>query len=688
MKKHISTSKTRHSVSLLLLGLLTLNVIPTTAQAEESSPESACFEILTQEAKNNSQFARLDLSQVKKVNTRRGRDISSKPFAVNTYEKFKEIFNTPIPKSSGHLPKFPHRIDEIPRLYRHTPQIHKSNRPNIMVVIANGPKTDIGNVDNDPATEYINGYFLDTRYVTFGRATDFTFSFPSLDPNAHESEDFPYGAPYQDMREYLLFTHHLSPEKGGDFVNCGLVSLTPLGDYKLKAQTPNEKSIRWQYYGGDRVLGTDFKNRDIHSYNNDDDESNHNNRGNFRVSDVRFTIAAKEIGEDQIPNYDNDLARVNAINVTYDNGNSYYNGYPLAKIAEQVMTDPKNQDLTYLELRALFYQAITETLDLGIMGEGSDLAFESQLLASTLEQPNTNSQSHSGPIIMEKFPYETFREVQKIKDEATRDWLIAAGAAGHIESSLGLRNRTDLNTFEKNALENPLTLEQKIENIQYVVDQAEDVADINLNDIEYKDVVFGEAVIPASDKRVKEIAKSAYLQPEIDALMTQKEQEIQTLKNAQNPTDSSLPDQQKNFGQIQKIEDRYFGKLNTLMSFENEYKTLKIEALAIKNKHKSKRINQTQYESQAQKVLKDFQSLVQKTKVKGQSLITPTRIDELSGGLFGNISKKNITELTAEPPQASHDLTKYMNWGFALFLVVLAFALACLGLVSLKKSKK
>ncbi len=647
---------------------------------DPQSPEQACFTHLANAASNSSKFSGLDLSNVTKIaENGRGRRAESKPFSVATYDEFKTIAETPIPMLGMHIGRFPNNTERIPHRYRIEPEIHKANRGNVLIVIyGDGSQTSIGNVDDDPELEYIDGYYLDTQYATFGRSTDFEFSFKSFDGEPAKGQDYPYGAPYKDLREYLIFTHHLSDAKGGDFVSCSLVKLTPLGDYALKSYR-GEKSVRWQYYGGDRVNGTDFALEDAPAIDGHQ----------FRVADIRFLVAAKEALEDGGYSWANDLAHIDTITVLYDNGSNFYNEYETGPIAESVMTDPNNMGLSYMEMRASVYQAIIDRLDLGIMGEGDVVGLSAQLLASTLDAPDKPTSQKAGPVMAEGLKFETFQKIREIEDKTTRDLLWSASIPGRIDRRLGIDNKTEdqMNEFEKKRAASTLNRQAVLENIEYVINQADDVSAITIDNIEYKDIEFGESFIPASDRRVREVAESAYVQPEVEALIAEKESEIAKAE-ALSVNKDDVATQQETFTQIKNIEDDYHGKINTLFTFENEYKELKITSLDIANKKERDHISESEYEAAGRDLIKHFDEIVNKTQVKAEGLITQERLEELKDGLVGkSIATQNVSKLptaSTKPPVAPAKFTQNMYGGMALILIILAIFLGWLGLSRLK----
>ena len=68
--------------------------------------------------------------------------------------------------------------------------------------------------------------------------------------------------------------------------------------------------------------------------------------------------------------------------------------------------------------------------------------------------------------------------------------------------------------------------DQKIENVRFILDQAEDLSQLTTENIEYKDIVFGESVIPVQDRRVTAILNTNYLEEEIQNLAEEKQSKM------------------------------------------------------------------------------------------------------------------------------------------------------------------
>ena len=190
-------------------------------------------------------------------------------------------------------------------------------------------------------------------------------------------------------------------------------------------------------------------------------------------------------------------------------------------------------------------------------------------------------------------------QIDQIEDENLREMMKAAVWPGFGDRYMNLNQADeDLTQFEKNYKEHPLNWDEKIENVKFVLSEAEDISKLTTENIEYKDIVFGEAVIPVVDRRVTAILNTSYLEGEIQRLAEEKKVEMAALYESG----------QTNIGnKLQAIEDKYAIKLATLIQAENEYKEAKVEFLKLEQQKKFGRIDDETYQAQTLEVVKDFE---------------------------------------------------------------------------------
>ena len=369
-------------LSYVLIATLLLNQIPINSASAAASPEEQCFDLLTEAAKSNPAFSKLDLSKVRKTNGKKN-DIKSGKFSVATYEDFMDTFNTPVPYFSDDIPNYPNKMDKVPTQYKFIPSIHKANRNNTASIIYNNgirtkidhwmskdgssTGTDIQNyfagkksasaLDAKHYRQTIDGYYLDSRYVSFGAESELDFSYPTRAAAPSNDDYYPTGRPVKDMRQYLIYTHHLSPALGGDLLSCEIIKMVPQSPYKLKDFDHKGLSLDWVNYGGTKMSQSDAKT-DVIGKN-----------GKFRKAEIDYTTSVK--GEP-----DKKLFRFYTLSINYDNGNSFLNTFITSELFNEAMRDAKNASQTFLEMRRAFYnKVIASGLEIG---SGSTASVQNQ----------------------------------------------------------------------------------------------------------------------------------------------------------------------------------------------------------------------------------------------------------------------------------------------------------------------
>lgn len=354
---------------MLVVLMQTLAVSP--SKASDNSNEEACFKQLNVAAKKNPAFNDLDLSRVSKINGK-NQNLESDPFSIETYADFQNILTKEIPFFSEDIIYFPNAMNNVSSTQKFIPRSYKSNRNNsAFVLYSSGNKTKInhwvsktgvsieadirawlsGNkstaeMDDEYYRQSIDGYYLDSNYVTFGRESDLAFSFPTRAANPATDSYFPTGRPVRDMREYMVYTQHLAPQYGGDLLSCEIIKVVPQPPYKLKDYDANNKSIKWENYGSVNTPASSITT-EIVGPNND-----------FRKAEIDFSVTTKNDGRKK-------LLRYYVISINYNNNNQFLNTFRTVEMFNRSMRAEKNAADRGWSVRSDFYDKI-EASGLGI----------------------------------------------------------------------------------------------------------------------------------------------------------------------------------------------------------------------------------------------------------------------------------------------------------------------------------
>jgi hypothetical protein len=350
--------KEKNISSLIVVSLLFVYAPLFQVQAQQT-PEDQCFTHLRNAAQNNPNFQGLNLRKVQKINGKNGENRSAE-FSLASHRDFRNAFeNYQLPVIDNDLSKYPYDMDEVSNRHKFFPRIHKSNRTNsASVIFENNIKTPIDhwmNFDgasagrdiqnfftghdlngvNKHVRQVIDGHFVNTRYMTFGRESDLELSFPSRATNPAEEGYYSVGRPIKDMREYLMYTHHLT---NGTLLSCELFRMIPQSDFELKDFDITGKGIYWLNYGGSMLSETDVGTTPIAN-------------GKFRVGTIGYSITEKRAPFDK-------LLRFEGINVSFNNGSNFLNPFVTLGLFEESVRDAKNGTNTFLEMRRDFYNRI------------------------------------------------------------------------------------------------------------------------------------------------------------------------------------------------------------------------------------------------------------------------------------------------------------------------------------------
>lgn len=267
-------------------------------------------------------------------------------------------------------------------------------------------------------------------------------------------------------------------------------------------------------------------------------------------------------------------------------------------------------------------------------------------------------------------------DIDKVEDEMLREMLKAAVWPGFGERHMDLdRPDEELTPFERNYKQQPLTWSQKIENVEYILNQKEDPSELTQENVEYKDIVFGEAVIPVIDSRVVKINNTLYLSGEIERLDEEKQAAMAALYET-GGEDLGL--------RLQQIEDEYATKLATLMQAEAKYKQAKIDFLKLNNQKKYGRIDDETYQRQTQAVVEEFESFFEiGSEVP---VFEEEKIKQLGSSIYDEsiiISESQSVESQVEPIPETNK--KFYYWGLSVVFMLLALLLGYLGFKRIKK---
>ncbi len=642
--------------NIFTFGLLFFVFSISNVQAEEQkmSPEEKCFQHLSQTIDKGEIFPNINLKAVTKINDWDGEVVESQQFSLDTYGGFKSIAETPIPGFGQDIYYFPNGIEKTAPQYLITPEIHKANRNGTTGIVKykNNTETSIGNVDDDPQEEIIKGYFLDTQYATFGRKSDLKFSFPSRDRNTDPAYDYPTGPPYKDIREYVLFASHLNPDHGGDLLSCGLVLVEPQGDYVLTAQDNTQKSITWENYGHDKQgtlnIATELVGDD------------------FRRVNADFLVAAKEKNaEGGGFNYDNDLVKFTLLFFTYDNDSDFMNEFETIEVFSEILNDPENKDLSFHKLYKKFYQTLIDRFDFGVMGEGE-----------------TGKDGEA--FFYDGVEFSTIEKIGTIEDKTLRDMIHSSIVPGYADRFLHIPHEDDLkNDFEKAYVEYPLNYQERLENVEHLIENSGNLANLSPDELEYKDIIYGEAVIPIADKRIRDIVSQDYLTEEFEQIEADKDAQLEAITITD---DMSIPEQQEAYMKQNKIEREFEADLTTLMALEDEFKKFKVDFADIENKFEHQRINESEYEAERKALLNDFNNLVKTGKLADN--ISAERIDKLSQSLTSHYDKIDHNQRLNSNPESeiTENTAQVVIFKVvALILFVLAIIFALLATKTKKK---
>lgn len=269
--------------------------------------------------------------------------------------------------------------------------------------------------------------------------------------------------------------------------------------------------------------------------------------------------------------------------------------------------------------------------------------------------------------------------IDKVQDEDLREMLKAAVWPRFGETYMDLdRPDEELSPFERNYKAHPLNWDEKIENVQFILTQKDDPSELTKENVEYKDIVFGESVIPVLDRRVVEINNTIYLSEEIEKLEVERQAAMSALYDS-GATNIGLS--------LQAIEDEYAIKLATLMQAEKQYKQAKIDFLKLENQNKYGRIDDETYQQRTREVVEEFEAFFEiGSEVP---VFDEAKIKQLGSSIYDD------SIVIAEPDRVEIPETKNLSekkkfyyWIIAGLLMTLALVFGFFGFKRIKKNKR
>jgi hypothetical protein len=306
----------------------------------------------------------------------------------------------------------------------------------------------------------------------------------------------------------------------------------------------------------------------------------------------------------------------------------------------------------------------------------------SKCLAATLiliATPLASKVNAAGLAVTPGVTIDILDKIDQVGDEDLREMLKTAVWPGFGENYLDLdRPEAELTQFEKNYKTHPLNWDEKIENVRYLLDEADDLSALTVDNVEYKDIVFGESVIPVADRRVTEILNNTYLSAEMQNLAEQKQAAMAALNN----------DEDDNIGsKLQSLEDEYATKLATLSQAENAYKEAKIEFLKLENQKKYGRIDDETYQNETRRVVENFESFF------SIGIDTPLFDEEKIRQIASSIYDDTIQIKTNESVYDASEKPKEINvkgyyWAISILLMLLALLMGYLAFRKIVSTRK
>ncbi len=692
---------TKNILASFLLCLIALPISITQAQTPPPvvppTPEQACFEVLLGQTSFAlpADFASINFEKL----TKKSGPAESGEFAVKNHADFLALSALPVPKPSN-LYLFPAEPNKIKKLKKaqieaDANKVYKANRNNVgKVQITGGKQINIGNVDSDPVPEKFTGYYLDSRILTFGNQVDeLDFPFQSSDSGTYGTgDDYPSGEPYSDMRDQLLYTHHL---KTGEFLSCGLVRILPEtsnGFFLSNADITdpvNQQVINRSLYGGDTLLNSRF-------LVNPREHKGHR----FQVGNINARIVAKEPDPANPGNYNykTPLLQYKALTVAYDNGSTYMNEYVTLPLQAEVMTKARNANKDIMEATLEFLSRLKKETSLGI-ASGKLMAsadtsdwLSGSLQASLIEPGETrDNDSYSGLSVYEGVPFELLDEVLNIPDQGLQT-LMNALLSPSFRSNVASTPEENQGDLHRSIINSPISRAETIENIAHIIESAGGGANVVAENLQYLDIGFGDLLL-TPDKRLVKLYENNPLESlieEMDKEKTEKLGKIESMKS-DSPSDE-VAKQLKN----QEVEREYDRQLQQLQDLEPVYRAQQKDLLSLKVKKENKRISDEEYEEALEGLNEDFEGKLENFDALNdveffEEIIQESAEESVEVLIEGTDAEVGKPVVTSPKPVPSIQLQKAQksNIGLAAFgLFLLGLLILLVGIHLFRKTRK
>lgn len=574
-------------LSLALLTIFTLNNIGGTlvfADAlggADKSEETACFEALTKAVKNSANFGN-DLSNVKK--TKSGSTPSSS-FDVSTYKKFLKFANTPAPKYSSKVKYFPDQM-KSPHVLKSQmgdeDRTYKANRTNIgTVMYKDESKTTITGPYGK--SHKINGYFVDTKVVTFGEKNDWKFPLKARDPKSQNK--YPYGAAYDDVREYMLYTHHLANRVESDrkkqFLSCGIVHIDPQGKYTHKTISNNS-------YKGNIFEGSNYQTKIVTK-----------NGKKFRQGDVTIQTVDGKYKASEKNVTGSEFAHFDVITLAYDNKSKFLNEYETLELQKDAMANPADQTKGMPGVIQQFYDSIPSKFEVksGVYISDENKIDEQASKFKNLQASSLSSDASErkgGLAMYDGVDFETIQAVEKIRDPSLRAYMRINLIPGYKEVYQQEKSE-NRSPFEQNYLDCDLTHEERIENVEYLLEKkATSGRPFNTRKLEYKDPKFGFCGIPFMDKRERAFLETSPLSNTLNKTILDEKKKLVNIDNKIAAT-SEIAQKKQLEKQKNQLTLDLQEKLKSVQKTQKEYRTCVRNKLFLESDLTNGKITRAQY---------------------------------------------------------------------------------------------
>ena len=191
---------------------------------------------------------------------------------------------------------------------------------------------------------------------------------------------------------------------------------------------------------------------------------------------------------------------------------------------------------------------------------------------------------------------------------------------------------------------------------------------LTADQLQYKDIAFGEAVIPIPDRRVRAVAAEAPLDSYAQRLEAEK---TEAIRNASETGES-----------LQSIEDDFANKTFALFAMENALKDSKIEYLNLLTQKDANRISEDEFNESVRGLVNEFETAA---KVgTGSGFIGEEDLRQMTQQIYATpVVGVNANTKTTEATTVKSVSWKY--YALSFFLFITALFLLFIGINLLKK---